>query len=487
MSIASIRDKWNKYPLTLRVSVSYAICSIIQRCLSLITLPLFTRLLTTEQYGQATIYSSWSSLLAILLTLQLPYGTFSTAMIKYEDKRDEYITSAQGVCILITALFLTVYLPFRDQWNKLFELPTYILVIMVIEILSGTGIAFWSGKKRFEFKYKEVVALTLISSFLSVIVQYVLIMITEEKGYARIIGGASVNIIFGGALFVRNIFKGRRLYNTEFWKYAFGFNIPLLAYYFSQMIFNTSDRIMISHMVGIDKAAIYGVAYNLAILFNFVLTAIYNSYIPWIYNKIKIGRQEDNRTVSLAISVFMAFILLGIIWFAPEIIYVMADKEYIDAIWIVPPVAMTVLLLFYSQLSISFEFYFEEKRSLVIASVSAALINIMLNACFIPIYGYYAAGYTTLVSYVIFAVANYLAMVRIMKKRGIDNCGFAVKKLCVLFLVFMLLGFMGMFFYNSGLVIRIVIIFCLAVAAFCYRDKFLAAWKTIKSKESDSL
>ena len=97
-----IKSKWSNIPLTVKVSTSYAICSILQKCLSFITLPLFTRLLTTEQYGQYTIYSSWSGILMIFLTLNLAYGSFQTAMIKYEDKRAEYISSIQGVCILLS-------------------------------------------------------------------------------------------------------------------------------------------------------------------------------------------------------------------------------------------------------------------------------------------------------------------------------------------------------------------------------------------------
>ena len=52
-----ILKKWKKVPLVIKVSVSYAICNVLQKCLSFITLPLFTRLLTTDQYGQYTAVS----------------------------------------------------------------------------------------------------------------------------------------------------------------------------------------------------------------------------------------------------------------------------------------------------------------------------------------------------------------------------------------------------------------------------------------------
>ena len=105
---SKFKKKWNNVPLTVKVSTAYTVCSILQKCLSFITLPLFTRLLTTEEYGQYTIYSSWSGILMIFLTLNLAYGSFQTAMIKYEDKRSEYINSIQGISLFLSFLFLSL-------------------------------------------------------------------------------------------------------------------------------------------------------------------------------------------------------------------------------------------------------------------------------------------------------------------------------------------------------------------------------------------
>ena len=438
MSKLCIKEKWNEIPLTVKVSISYAICSILQKCLGLITLPLFTRLLTTEQYGQATIYSSWSGILTIFLTLQLPYGSFSKAMVKYENRRDEYIACAQGICILLSCFFLTMYLPFRNLWNKLFELPTDIIVLMVFDIIAGAGIAFWSGKKRFEFRYKEVIVVTLAISIISPILQY----------------------------------KVKHIFNEEFWRYALGFNVPLLVYYLSQIIFNTSDRIMISHMAGKSKAAIYGVAYSLAIMLNFVLTAINNSYVPWFYGKLKNRKQDDNKQIANAISILMASLLLGVIWFSPEIIRILAGKAYTGAKWIVPPVAISTLLLFYSQLSINYEFY----------SICAAVTNIILNALMIPVFGYYAAGYTTLFSYLLFAGANYFAMKKIIKEKGIKTHGFDVKTLLIILSVFVALAFVGMFLYNYFIIRVCVVLIAAFVMALNYRQ-FVKYWRILKDEK----
>ena len=479
--INTIKEKWNKIPLTVKVSTSYAICSILQKCLSFITLPLFTRLLTTEQYGQYTIYSSWQGILMIFLTLNLAYGSFQTAMVKFEDRRSEYITSIQGICILLSVIFLALYLPFREMWNQLFELPTLFVLIMVSEIIFTTATQLWMERNRFEFKYKSVVAITLLTSILSPVLAYVLVSCTEEKGYARIIGYASINVIVGLIVFIQNTKRGKKLFNKEFWKYALGFNIPLLAYYLSQVIFNQSDRIMISHMTGTGEAAMYGVAYNLAMILTFVLNAINGSYVPWIYGKIKKGRGIENKQISIVLIILMGLMILCVIWFAPEIILIMAGKKYEAAIYVVAPVAMSLLLLFYCQLFINVEFYYEEKKMLVYGSVGAAILNIVLNYFLIPLFGFVAAGYTTLASYIVFALSNYYTMRLVLKKRNLPDNMYDYKALLWLFIVFMIVGFVGVALYEN-LVVRIIVALFVLVLMILNRNKFIVELKSIKER-----
>lgn len=477
--LSKMKEKYNAIPLTVKVSVAYAVCSILQKCISFFTLPLFTRILTKEQYGQFTIYQSWSGILTIFLTLNLAYGSFSSAMVKFEDKRDSYASSVQGICLILSVGFLAVYLPVQGFWNRLFELPTYIILVLVAEIAAQTAVLLWSEKKRFELKYKSVIFVTLLTSVCGPIAAYILITATEEKGYARIIGYALVNILIGGIIFFINTYKGKMLYEKTFWKYALSFNIPLLAYYLSQMIFNQSDRIMISHICGIGDAALYGVAYNLAMLMTFVLNAINNSYVPWLYSKMKTEGAEANKTISCGIAVLMSLVNLCIIWFAPEIIAVMAGKEYSEAVWVVAPVSMSLLLLFYSQLFINIEFYYEEKSFLVIASISAAVINIVLNFWFIPLFGFIAAGYTTLFSYIIFAVSNYMAMKKILKKHLKEDNLFNYKSLLLIVILFMTISFCGVLLYDM-LIIRITVTSAVFIVLLVCLPKIVSCFKELK-------
>ena len=472
--------KSNAKPSMIRISAAYAVCSIIQRGISFLTIPIFTRILTTEQYGQTIVYQSWEELLTVFLTLQLPYGSFSKAMVQFEDQRDAYTASVEGICLLLSCVFLLLYLPFTWIWTPLFRLPPPLMVMMVLEILANAGIAFWSGKKRFEYRYIGVISVTLLLSVLTPALQFLFVFRADEKGYAKIAGGAVAMILTGGVIFILGIIKGKKIYRKEFWQYAFRFNIPLIVYYLSQILFNTSDRIMIDRMCGTDNAGIYGTAYNLAMALTFVLNAVNNSYTPWIYQKIKEKKQAENKNVSNAVSVLLAFLLMGVIWFAPEIIYLLGGQAYTEAKWVVFPVALSILLLFYTQISANYEFYFEDKKTLILAAVSSALINIFLNAVLIPVFGYCAAGYTTLCSYLFLAYCNYLGAKRIAREQKIEDMGIDVKMLCLLFLAAALTGSIGMVLYDF-LILRIIITIIVLFVLFLFRKKVADSYHKIKN------
>lgn len=233
-------------------------------------------------------------------------------------------------------------------------------------------------------------------------------------------------------------------------------------------------------MIGTDKAAVYGVAYNLAMVLTFVLNAINGAYVPWYYEKIKNNDLKANRQVSLAIALIIAILVSAVIWFAPEIIFIMAGEKYADAVYIVPPVAISLLLLFFSQLSINVEFYFEEKGGLVYASIGAALFNIIANYIFIKMYGYIAAGYTTLVSYLIFAYANYRVARRVMNEKALTNDGVDIKAMVTLFGIFSLTSLVAAILYPH-MIVRIGVVILLFSFVFYKRNHFIDLFKRLKS------
>ena len=81
--MVALISRYRQMPKGVKASFWTIVSSILLKGIGFITLPIFTRLLTTSEYGILSIYSSWVSLLSILLTFTVWGGVFNVGMVKY--------------------------------------------------------------------------------------------------------------------------------------------------------------------------------------------------------------------------------------------------------------------------------------------------------------------------------------------------------------------------------------------------------------------
>ncbi len=458
--LKNIFRKYNSLPIQVRAAFWFMICSFMQKGISSITTPIFTRLLNTDEYGKYSVFNSWLGIVTVFVSLNLSSGVFMQGLVKYEDRRKEYASSFQGLTMLLVAVWTAIYLAFHNFWNGLFELTTVQMLAMLLMIWMSAAFGFWAASERVVFNYRKLVLITIIVSIAKPLLGIFLVLHAEDKVTARILGLAVVEFIGYSGLMISQIVKGRKLCVPEFWKHALMFNIPLVPHYLSTTILNSADRIMIEKMVSADTAGIYSLAYSISQLMTLFTTGITQTLEPWRYSKQKAGKQEDIATLAYPSLILVAGLNLVLIAFAPEIVRIFAPPEYHDAIWVIPPVAMSVYFMFTYGFFASFEFYFEKTGYVAAATMAGAVLNIILNYIFIGIFGYYAAGYTTLVCYIVYAVCHYLGMRKICKDELDGKKVYSMKKLLAISVGFMIFGFVIMFtYYNNWIRYGAIVVF----------------------------
>ena len=133
---------------------------------------------------------------------------------------------------------------------------------------------------------------------------------------------------------------------------------------------------------------------------NLIKLSITQAMTPWIYECIKLKRYEELRKKCNSVMLLVMGMAFAFILFAPELIWIVGSKEYHSAVYVVPPVAASVYFTFLYSMFSAVEFYYEQTTKIMYASVVTAGLNIILNAIFIKLFGFIAAGYTTLACYV---------------------------------------------------------------------------------------
>lgn len=472
---------YNSLSVQIRATMWFFVCSVLQRGISTITTPIFTRLLTTAEYGQFSTFNSWLSICQIIVTLSLSLGVYTMGIVKFKEEEKVFTSSLQGLNLVLCLGWTGIYLLSRDFWNGLFDLTTVQMLAMLVMIWATATFGFWMTTQRNQFRYHMLIAVTLIVSILKPLVGIFFVTHAEDKVTARILGLALVEFVAYSGFFVSQMRRGKKFVSVKFWKYAVIFNLPLIPHYLSSTILGSSDRIMIKNMVSDSAAGIYSLAYSVSLIMLMVNDSLNKTMSPYLYQKM---REKDYQSMSKVVYPSLAIVAaanLLLIAVAPEIIAIFAPDEYMDAIYVIPPVAMSGLIQYYYLCFAPFEFYYEKRAWTTIGTTVSAVTNLVLNYIGIRMFGYYAAGYTTLICYTINSSMHYYLMRRVCKTYMDDIKPYKHGVLLLIAGGFLLVGFLYIPTY-SNIVARYCLTLFLLILAFINREKIMVAVKGILNR-----
>lgn len=449
--IRRLYEKYNNLPIQVKATFWFLICSFLQKGISVLTTPVFTRLLSTEEYGQYSVFNSWLNILTVFVTLRL-YNGYAQGLVKFEDERKEYSSSMQGLSLLMILIWSVIYLIFHGFWNKIFSLTTVQMLAMLLMMWATAVFGFWSTEQRVRFRYQKMVLLTILVSVAKPLIGIIFVLLSEDKVTARILGLALVEMVSYTGLFLVQMKRGRVFFSKRFWMYALAYNIPLIPHYLSQTVLNSADRIMIKNLVNSEAAGIYGLAYSISQIMMLFNTSLGQTLNPWEYQKIKAGKTDTISRITYPSMIIIAGVNLFLIAFAPEMVKIFAPESYYEAIWVIPPIAMGGYFIYIYERFAKIAFYYEKTKLIALTTAMSAVLNVILNYIFIPIYGYYAAGYTTLVCYLLFAVLHYVLMRKMCREYLNAQYPYDTKILVKISGIFMVLGFLYVGLYSHMLV-----------------------------------
>ena len=414
-------------PETVKATIVFAIASFATSGINYITTPIFTRITSQTDYGAVQVYTACYSIVQVFASMTLIYpGVLNVGLYEHRDNRWKYLSSMLGATTSMTLLLALLYVIFRSAVEALFTLPTSLMILMLLSCLVAPATTFWTFKQRYEYKYRLAFFVTVGSALLAqaVSVAAVLMMRNVEGAdipAVRLWSAGCVNLLVALVLYIYICREGKQFIDIPLWRSMFIVALPLIPHYIGSTILSDTDRIMISSMVGKDKAGIYSLAAILSAIGVLLWRALTVTYSPFINAKLGERRFDEIRKavrpLLVLVGVFCVIAALG----APEIIRILAEEDYYEGIYVIPPVAASVFIhALYDNFS-AVSFFNKKSLGIMIATVVAALSNLILNFIFIPVFGYYAAGYTTLASNIVLTSMHYYISRRVERERVFDG------------------------------------------------------------------
>ena len=413
--ITQVKDD-DKGAVAVRSGFWYVISNVLVRAVGIITAPIYTRLLTTAETGYANNFNNYVTIFTVVTCLCLIYSV-GRAKLDFKEEFDSYMSAIQtlssgfGVLVLLAVMF---FCP-AQGWLGYSRL---IIFGMFLVLAIYPSVDYLQYKLRFEYKYKENIAISIILTVLTVIMSIAFILLMpENKGGAKILGTVLPMLMIGLFCYIKILSKGRTLYNREYWSYALKIGLPMIPHGLALILLARMDTSMISRMCDYSDVGLYTSGYTIGTLLMFITNAVGNAWLPWFNEKLYEGDTEAIKKKNRLMMEMGCALTLIFIGFAPLAVKILYAKSYWECMWVVPAVALGTLCQYFYTNYVNVELFYKKTALIAVNSIIAAFINYGLNKFFIARYGYIAAAYTTLAGYFCLMCLHFLCTRFIMKKK----------------------------------------------------------------------
>ena len=329
--------------------------NLFNKALAFFTIPIFTRLLTTSEYGIAQTYLSWVSILTLIVGLSLG-NSIRTAYVDFHDDIEGYMSSIFGLSLLSflvsSALIIAGMFIFGN-----------IDIILVICCLIQSYFQFVATAMTTKYMMKvDYIRKTLLLALPNLTIQVIAIftimnMHGDKKYFGYIIPYAAVYMVVGIYFVISSFIRGKKPLNKLYWKYALTYSLPLIFHGLSLVLLSSSDRIMITNLYNSSEAGVYSLIYNLSMVAMAVTASLEAVWVPWFTRKLLTGEKSTiNKNITKYLEIALV-VMLCLMFVAPEIVKIMATKQYYSGIYMIPPLVFASYEMYMYTVYVNVEYY----------------------------------------------------------------------------------------------------------------------------------
>lgn len=387
-------------------SIIYMFPMISGSLLPLITLPIFTRILTKEDYGALAL----ANIYAILATGIANFGMSVGFERNYFQFRDDKKKMAQLLYSTLSFV-LTIFL--------LLAGTTYVLRAKISTLLIGSpssgNLVFWAFCGHFFFTiaiqfylifYKNAERATDFSlySIASGVMNF-LISLFLVAGLRTGIIGIVDQLISGALIFVILSYKFLKIFplslNKAIFMESFRISYPLTPRVFLGVIGTQFDTFMINLLATLGGAGLYHIGRKMSEVIFAFMNSLENVFQPQVYKRMFDLKEKGGESIGMYLTPFIYLsisLALAVSLFAEELIFVLTPKSYHEAVNIVVILSMYYGFLFFGKI-VGSQLIFKKKTHITSLLTFVTIgINVALNIPLIMKFGAVGAAWGTFLS-----------------------------------------------------------------------------------------
>jgi O-antigen/teichoic acid export membrane protein len=394
---------------TLKNTFIYSIGTFSSRLAGFILIPLYTKQFSVEQYGMLGIMEVSAQVLLAMLGFSLYNAYFRWYWDKnYMAKQKSILFTILVFLLFQIGIFLILTATLQHELSfLLFDSGQYaylVLLLFIVSSFEAIGVLI-STLLRLKEKAVYYTVLQVIKLMVSLLLTVYLITVKNRNIEAVYEAQLIANVLY----FIMILGILRKNITVKFeWKILremLSFSLPLVLTSVSGIILNITDRYSLRFLSDMANVGVYSLGFKIANTIRvFLVTSVNLALQPMIFKMMNDpGNKRFYSKVMTYFTYGLMFFVLFFSLFAPEIVKVISSNmQYWEAYKIIPILSLSMLFsmlrdVAYTGLNIA-----KKTRTIAVLILSAAMVNILLNQLFIPLWSFYGAALATTISQLLF-------------------------------------------------------------------------------------
>jgi O-antigen/teichoic acid export membrane protein len=379
-------------------------------------LPVLSFLLAPRDFGILAVFSSLTSLLLTVLSLNV-YTSITRYYFEENSDIASFLSSVFASVLVITAGLFPFVMYFKEEIAVFMKLPVnlvfYILPLLVLFSLRSIYSQFFRAREKSRILSRVNIYYAVFYAF--IVILY--LVLANKKSYIVVIW-ASVTVQSILAVYILFNLKSYLKIagvKTEHIKYALAYGIPLIPYTLSTQLLTSFDVLLVNKYLGAEQAGFYSIAYKIGSLLLIFIIALNSAWTPKYMRYMNKKDYASHIEYSVKITKSTLLAALIIICYGDIFASAITPDVYNEGFVVVAPVVVGYVFYLMFVIYNKHTTYFKKMIYQSAVAVIGGGVNIVLNIIYVPRYGIIAAAYTTLFSFVLMAILSWIINRELLK------------------------------------------------------------------------
>lgn len=465
----------------LRHALNYFTSNVALVFFHLISIPIFTRLLIPSEYGRYQIFNSYVAIGAVLITINVA-SSVTRRNLETEGHDSGFMGSVLLFATGTVAVTAMATLPFTNSLASDLGITSIMLYLLYPAIWFTAIFSVFQAWCVATKNSKHYAVVSTIRGLGGVSFGVgVLFVLSSERYFGPIIGNLfALSLVVSWVLHAL-IRESRWQPKREHFNYMVLYSLPLVFYSLGNIVLGQLDRVMINKMIGSAEAGIYSLAYNVGMLLDMASTALHSALVPYWFKHLNTGeRSGADNLADFSFRITLSFAMC-LICFSQELLLILAGPGFHGALSIIPIIVMGYVFNAGYKIYLREVTYSKRMWHVSIISLIGALVNWGLNLWLLPDYGYVAAAYTTLFSFLLMVLMAWITVRHVLHIEAFPMLGLIRPAFVLLLGVG---GYYGIILNMEGgwLTLLAKLIITISVASVLFKKDICTVMQLYKSK-----